>query len=289
MLTFAMKETRGDCPACGYPNTYSETIGKNGRRIGWCASCQDKEAIRAHLRGAGGDDRRAVGRRAIDSEKATREAEKRTQAAAAIWSGAAPVTARDPAGKYLVRRGLGHLIGNPALRYREDMAHPYERGSYHALVAAVQSAAGGLVAVHRTYLTPDGVKACLDVAKASKGPVAGGAIRLAPAAPEIIIGEGIESAASAGLLLGLPAWAAISAGNLATGLILPPEVRSVVIAADDDGVNRQGRNPGIEAAKAAAARWQAERRSVRIIKPEKPGTDFNDILQAREAGKAVAG
>jgi putative DNA primase/helicase len=48
----------------------------------------------------------------------------------------------------------------------------------------------------------------------------------------LVIGEGIETAASAGLLMGTPAWAAISAGNMAKGLVLPPEVRRVVIAAD---------------------------------------------------------
>jgi len=141
--------------------------------------------------------------------------------------------------------------------------------------------------VHRTYLVADGRKSPVMPQKASLGPIWGGAIRLAPPALEIVIGEGIETSASAGLLLGLPAWAAISAGNMATGLALPPEVRSVVIAADDDGVNAQGRNPGIEAAEAAAARWQAEGRKVRIIKPTTTSQDFNDILLSRMAGKAA--
>jgi hypothetical protein len=71
------------------------------------------------------------------------------------------------------------------------------------------------------------------------------------------------------------------------GLILPPEVERVTIAADDDGVNAKGRNPGLEAAEDAAARWQAEGRKVRIVKPNMPGKDFNNILQARAAGKAA--
>jgi len=90
----------------------------------------------------------------------------------------------------------------------------------------------------------------------------------------MVIGEGIESSASAGALLGLPAWAAISAGNMAKALVLPLEVRSVVIAADND-------KPGIEAAEAALRRWQCEGRAVRIFKPDDPGTDFNDIVQRR--------
>jgi putative DNA primase/helicase len=102
----------------------------------------------------------------------------------------------------------------------------------------------------------------------------GGAIRLDPEAPEIAIGEGIESSASAGRLLDLPAWAALSAGNMARGLILPPLVRAVVIAADAD-------EAGQKAAEAAAARWRAEGRRVRIARPDKPGHDFNDILAER--------
>jgi putative DNA primase/helicase len=74
--------------------------------------------------------------------------------------------------------------------------------------------------------------------------------------------------------MGLPPWAAIFAGNLARGVVLPPEVRSVVIAADAD-------KPGLDAAAAAAMRWRAEGRKVRIERPDKPGTDFNDLLQSR--------
>ena len=130
------------------------------------------------------------------------------------------------------------------------------------------------IACHRTYLTREGRKASVEPPKASLGPVWAGAIRLDPAAPEIVVGEGIESSASAGLLLGLPAWAALSAGNLARALILPPEVRGVVIAADRDPV-------GMQAAQAAATRWRAEGRRVRIARPDNAGQDFNDVLAAR--------
>jgi hypothetical protein len=77
------------------------------------------------------------------------------------------------------------------------------------------------------------------------------------------------------LLLGLPAWAAISAGNLGGGLLLPPEVRCVVIAADPD-------DPGRQAARDAWPRWTAEGREVRVALPDGSG-DFNDLLQARGA------
>ena len=88
-----------------------------------------------------------------------------------------------------------------------------------------------------------------------------------------MVGEGIETSASAGRMLGLPAWAAIAVGNLAKKMQPSPEVRSVVIAADADG-------PGRRAAQTAAARWRAESRRVRIATPDVAGADFNDILLA---------
>lgn len=275
------QETRGQCPCCGYPDAYTETTGKRGYRVGWCASCQDKEAISALLRGAGDSTPRWAGDCAYVSAEAVRKAEKRREQARTIWTGASPVAHHDPAGLYLAARGLAHLIGVSALRYRDDLRHPQEPGRFHGMVAAVLDVSGALVAMHRTYVAPDGHKARVEPVKASKGTTAGGAIRLAPAAREIIIGEGIETSASAGLLLRLPAWAAISAGNLATGVVLPPEIKSVLIAADND-------KPGIDAAETAAARWQAEGRKVRIIKPQAFGDDFNDILIAQKANGGLA-
>ncbi len=38
---------------------------------------------------------------------------------------------------------------------------------------------------------------------------------------------------------------------------------------------------GIEAAQAAAQRWRGERRSVRIMMPPQPGTDWADVLALR--------
>ena len=127
------------------------------------------------------------------------------------------------------------------------------------------------------YLRADGSgQADVEPQKATLGPIWGGAVRLDPAAPELVIGEGIESSASAGILLGLPAWAATSAGNLARGLVLPPEVLSVTIAADPDP-------PGVKAARDAARRWRCEGRKVRIATPDVPGCDFNDLLMREMA------
>ena len=148
------------------------------------------------------------------------------------------------------------------------------------MVARVDDVTGSMVAIHRSYLTREGHKANVEPMKASLGPIMGSAIPLDPAAPELVIGEGLETAASAGLTLNLSAWAAISAGNMECALALPNMVQSVVVAADPDG-------PGLRAAEAAARRWQGEGRKVRIIKPHQDRTDFNDLWQ-RHMARAVA-
>jgi hypothetical protein len=146
------------------------------------------------------------------------------------------------------------------------------------MIALVCNVAGEPVGIHRTYLARDGSKACIEPAKASFGPVGGGAVRLQPLEPgrRLLVGEGIETAASAGRLMGLPAWGALSAGNLAKKLLLPPEIRSVVIAADSDGAGRG-------AAHDAWLRFKAEGIRVQIAMPDQAGRDFNDLLLAREA------
>ena len=90
----------------------------------------------------------------------------------------------------------------------------------------------------------------------------------------MVVAEGIETAASAGAMLGLPSWSAIACGNLRAAMVLPEIVRSVVIAADHDG-------PGRAAAAGAARRWRAEGRAVRIYQPDTPRLDFNDLYRVR--------
>ena len=55
--------------------------------------------------------------------------------------------------------------------------------------------------------------------------------------------------------------------------VLPPEVRRIAIAADNDASGVGQRN-----ALAAYDRWTAEGRSVRIVAPPVVGDDFNDVL-----------
>ncbi len=266
---------RGPCPACGYHNSFSVREGRNGRHELHCASCHDRNAIAdAVARSTGQEPPRKPASDA--THVATRE--RNQGRAIALWNGSepAPGTLAD---RYLTTRELPGLAASPALRFRSDTKHP-EGGRLPAMIALVTDVNGTPIAVHRTYLNRDGGKATVEPTKASLGPVWGGAIRLHPAVAEhpLVIGEGIETAASAGRLMGCPAWAAISAGNMRKGLLLPPEVRHIIIGADPDD---SGRN----AANDAGRRWTDEGRQVQIATPKGSG-DFNDLWRAR--GKADA-
>ena len=89
---------------------------------------------------------------------------------------------------------------------------------------------------------------------------------------ELVVGEGIETTLAAMQLFGRAGWSAVYAGGLKT-IELPPDVRRVIIAADND-VNGVGQRNAL----AAYDRWTAEGRSVRIKTPPAAGADFNDVL-----------
>jgi phage/plasmid primase-like uncharacterized protein len=192
-----------------------------------------------------------------------------------VWDASVPIVGT-PGATYLASRCLPHLVNSKALRFNAEVSHP-QRGKLPAIVALVVNVTGEPIAVHRTYLAPNGHgKAAVSPQKASLGPVSGGTIRLNALKPHtpLVIGEGLETSASAGLMMGAPAWAAISAGNMARNLALPPEVTEVIIAVDPDA-------PGRRAARRAGQRWRSEGRYVSFAYP--PGTgDFNDLLCARK-------
>jgi putative DNA primase/helicase len=259
---------RGRCPACDYPGTFAVRAGRDGRALLYCASCQDRDALADAVARATGQERQTAP--SLDHDEAAQRQRKQDRALA-LWRGSEPASGT-PADRYLRARGLPGLVTSPALRFRGDVPHP-EGGRHPALIALVSGPDGDPVAVHRTYLTRDGCKASAEPVKASLGPVWGGAIRLQLVDPDkpLVIAEGIETAASAGHLMGLPAWAALSAGNLAKGLVLPLDARRVVIATDPDDAGRM-------AARNAWIRWTAEGRDVRIALPD-GDDDFNDLIR----------
>jgi putative DNA primase/helicase len=245
-----------------------------------CASCQDRDALTAAVRGVTVGDWTAP--ETATSERSTAP-EDRTRAALRLWGEAIP-SSGTLAQVYLAVRGLAGEAST-ALRFHPGLRHPNAAGRFPALVALIVSTlTGEPVAIHRTYLRRDGTcKADLDPAKASLGPKAGGAIMLhkPQAGRPLVIAEGIETSLSAGRMMEAPAWAAVSAGNMAR--ITPPAGPSeIIVAADPDPV-------GQREAWAAADAWQAAGRRVRVATPDTPDHDFNDLWRARMAREATDG
>lgn len=267
---------RGTCPACDYPRAFAVRPSKADAALLFCANGCSLADLRGVLEGHG------VGTLQKIRTPPTAAAEsRRRQGAALRLAECSRPAAGTLADTYLIGRGLPGLAGSPALRFRADTPHP-EGGKLPALVALVTAEDGRTVGVHRTFLAPDGNgKARVTPDRASLGPIWGAAIRLADATAEgaVVIGEGIETAASAGRLINLPAWAAISAGNMGRGLVLPPSVRRVVIAVDPDP-------PGEAAAREAADRWRRAGLVVQLARPTGRG-DFNDLLRGRRENHAT--
>jgi len=202
------------------------------------------------------------------------DAARRIAQANRIWSNAKEPRGT-PAAAYFVGRGLD-IAQLHSLRYAASLRR--SDGTYGpAVVARVDDVEGRLIAIHRTWIGLDdnGIWRRLD--RKALGPIRGGAVRLAPAAETLMVGEGVETSAAAMLVAGIPTWAALSTSGLVS-LMLPSIVQQVIILADHDASGA-----GECAAHKAAQRWLAEGRMVRIAMPPQPGTDFNDIVLGKIA------
>ena len=118
-------------------------------------------------------------------------------------SGATQTTAPAPSSaRYLASRGIALDQWPPSLRFHPRCPRPRDdAGNFvsplPAMVALVEHVERGPMAVHCTYLRPDGSgKADIEKPKAIFGPVGGGAVRFGmPRAGEwLAVAEGIETA-----------------------------------------------------------------------------------------------
>jgi hypothetical protein len=178
-----------------------------------------------------------------------------------------------PVQNYLRSRGIVLHPLPDTLRFHPSLLHRPSDQRWPAMVALAQDVEGQPRAVHRTWLNRDGSdKAPVDKNRMSLGPVSGCAVRLGEATDSLILAEGIESALSVTRFLGnRPVWATLSTSGM-KAVQLPPSIHSVVIAADHDA-------PGLDAAQTLCWRLEAEGRSVTMIRPNREGDDFNDILE----------
>lgn len=183
-----------------------------GRVIVHCFAGDDWRAVLAELEELGlvdGQGRLAdAGGDAADvaSQPGRRE---RLAAAQQLWSEGRPL------GRTLSARHLGlRGVAAPAegLRHHPEVpAAVYARMGPRrpALLAAIRAPVSGeLVGVEVTYLAPNGTRARVRLPRKTIGLCpAGAAVRLAPAGPRLLVGEGVFTCLSAAGRFGLPAWA----------------------------------------------------------------------------------
>ncbi|MEQ1768507.1 MAG: toprim domain-containing protein [Devosia sp.] len=276
----------GPCPACGGKDRF-RFDDKDGYGTYICSQCGagdgpklamlflgvDFKEMAERIGAKPGSDQtrlRETDRNAPDPSELPEDKRKRMNA---LWREARPVSAIDPAGRYLAGRIKGFPEGT-GLRFHPACQYP--KGAKHPTLLAIFAGSGGKASgLHRTYLTEDGRKAAVVSQKLSLGPlVDGGAVRLAEPGAILGIAEGIETALAASVMFGVPCWAALNANRLAVWEP-PAGVERVTIFADNDESFT-----GQTAAFDLAARL-AGRVAVDIETPFDGGCDWADVLARR--------
>lgn len=263
--------SRQPCPVCGRglkDKSCGVTVGSDGNGVAHCFRCGYVQTLH-------GD--RAAGLRGSRryEKQSTKHRPTLSKYGQDLWAECIQIEgvalAYLKARQCVIPPSAGHL------RFHPNLKHWPSGSAGPALVALVTDAVTREpMTLHRTWVQADGSKAQIDPARMllkDHGKV-GGVVRLWPdeeVTTSLGIGEGIETTLSLAHAF-TPAWALIDAGNLAAMPLLDG-VQSLLIAADNDP-------PGIAAANSCAMRWAGQGREVRIVLPETPRSDLNDLARS---------
>ena len=238
--------------------------GKGGDVIDFVRELHQVEFRDAAAMLAAGD-MPAIALEPIDQPK--RSKQQRIEDARAIWRASAPATGT-PAETYLRSRGLDLPIPE-TIRFAR-LTYGNHGPKHPCLVAVITGPDNRLCGIQRTYLAADGCgKANVRKPKLSLGRISGGAIRLAPAACDLIVCEGLEDGLTLQQQLGQSVWVAAGAGNMHK-MAFPPLVSCVTIGGDADVAGRA-------AAEKARREFASLNLATRIIFPV-AAKDFNAEL-----------
>lgn len=270
----------GPCIFCQGKDRYRFT-DKNGDGVTFCSQCGSRSGFQLLMELRGWDFQQAasevdkvLGIVKTEPKREQNDSQKR-EAMNRLWRSAKRITMTDPAGLWLARR-VGLTEFPDCLRFAPELAYRdgAEMRRFPAMVAKMTAPDGKPTIIHRTYLTargtrPDGI----EQRKMMPGTIArGSAIRLAEAASELGIAEGIETALAASRLHTTPVWACLTEGLL-QAWEPPPEVEKIIIFGDNDA-----NFVGQAAAYALAKRLVRQGKSVEVRIPESV-KDWNDVLQ----------
>lgn len=266
------------CPASGEGKDRFRFADRNGTGNYFCCdSTGDKGgiALLMHVRGwgyaeAAREVERIVGGVEADPDKPKRDPRKALNRIRALVKPVGPAVTR-----YLHARGLEVAPGlkQARLTYWDDRRN---LGTFDCMVGLILSPANRPQSYHLTYLR-DGKKADVPNPRKVMTPVetvTGGAVRLYPAAPQMGIAEGIETAIAAHLLTGMPVWAAANANGVES--FRPPSVcEHLTVFGDCDGSFT-----GQAAAYGLAKRMARSGIACEVRIPD--AGDWNDVLIAQQ-------
>ncbi|MGH6979513.1 MAG: DUF7146 domain-containing protein [Brevundimonas sp.] len=225
-------------------------------------------------------------RKEIDAARRLRDAEARRLLAeklafcAGVWEETEPLS-DTPGARYLWNRGL--VLGCSDIRFARlaPRGVPWNRMAgdppppdpHPAVVCLARNGQGEPRGLHLTFVTDDGRKAFGDRSKLMIGPMTGAALRVDTVRHDgvLAVGEGLESSGAFSILRDVPTWPTFSTSGL-KGFEVPPNVRHLIIAADNDE-----NGAGLKAAEDLAARV-CRRCSVDIEMPRRAGADWNNVL-----------
>lgn len=238
------------------------------------------------------EKRRAAAKRAQSIE------DKRLRANLnAVWRASVPLDhpSAAPARQYFANRGLTLQSFSPEMRFHPALNYIHDDGAirsrYPAIVTRIRTADGKPGALHRTYITADGQKLRLGVAKKlmshpSDVSLKGGAIRLTPATCILGVAEGIETAYAVMELFGIHVWPCVSRALLES-FEPPPNVEKIIVFGDLDASG-----DGQRSAQALVERLWAGGIMAGLRLPEGPipagskGVDWLDVLLGQKTVRA---
>jgi putative DNA primase/helicase len=201
--------------------------------------------------------------------------------AADIWD-EAHLIGGSPAERYLIARSI--TLGSDALRYhaRAPLGRGQNLERRPALIAKV-SDDNALVAVQRIFIDPHRPRRARNLGNPRRllGRPGTGAVRLVEPGTILGLAEGVETALSAMILLGIPVWAVLGNERFAH-VAVPASVARLILLPDNDEAGRRGSAAGYE-------RHQSRSRQVETLFPWRGLNDWNDVLRSEgeEGGRQV--